>query len=520
MGLHIGYKCKCQQNLTSIDLELNVSGVSDFPTVNLFSGSATGTEVAALTAPGTATPNTAAVYTFAAPTGITLAKDTSYWVMAEGGTGEWYASGTGQEATPATGWSIADRTEGRDLNSTGAFTLYREGTGALKIRVNGTIIPAANTPATGTPTIGGLPLVGQNLTASTVGIADADSLPSVFTHQWKRYAADGTTFETNIGTNTNTYTLTANEEGKKILVEVSFTDNAGNSEGPLVSTVYPSSGTVAAITLVSNQTQSGDSSASYTRDHGQAFTTGSESNGYTVTGVSIISEDTDNDAIALQICEVDTNIHPTDDCTRLTPPGSFTAGTLVYTAPTSPTLRLAANTTYMVVFNGPPSGTELLVDATTSAGEDTTSLTGWSIRDKFQWYNTSNMWADADSSTALRITITGKTAPPNNPATGTPAISGMAQVGPTLTAQAAGITDPDGLPSAFTHQWKRYAANGTTFEANIGTNSKTYTLTANEEGKRVLVEVSFTDNGGTSEVRLSAAFPFSGTVGAPRAGAR
>ena len=37
-----------------------------------------------------------------------------------------------------------------------------------------------------------------------------------------------------------TYTLTASEEGKKVLVEVRFTDNGGSSEGPLVSALYPS----------------------------------------------------------------------------------------------------------------------------------------------------------------------------------------------------------------------------------------------------------------------------------------
>ena len=67
-----------------------------------------------------------------------------------------------------------------------------------------------------------------------------DGLPSAFTYQWKRYAADRITFEANIGTDSMTYTLTASEEGKKVLVEVSFTDNGGSSEGPLVSALYPS----------------------------------------------------------------------------------------------------------------------------------------------------------------------------------------------------------------------------------------------------------------------------------------
>ena len=97
-----------------------------------------------------------------------------------------------------------------------------------------------NDAATGTPTITGSNNVGSTLTASTSGIIDVDGLPDSFTYQWKRFAGNGTTFETNIGTNSRTYTLTSSEEGKKVKVEVSFTDNGGTDEGPLVSSTFPS----------------------------------------------------------------------------------------------------------------------------------------------------------------------------------------------------------------------------------------------------------------------------------------
>ena len=104
----------------------------------------------------------------------------------------------------------------------------------------------------------------------------------------------------------------------------------------------------------------------------------------------------------------------------------------------------------------------------------------------------------------------------NDVPTGRPTISGSILVGSTLTASTSDIIDPDGLPNSFTYQWKRFASNGTTFEANIGTNSRTYRLTDNEEGKKVKVEVRFTDNGGTREGPLvSSAFPSSGTVTVP-----
>ncbi len=62
--------------------------------------------------------------------------------------------------------------------------------------------------------------------------------------------SDGMSNPTDIGSGSSTYTLTSSEEGKKIKVEVSFTDGDGGSEGPLVSGAYPSSGTVVAAPVL------------------------------------------------------------------------------------------------------------------------------------------------------------------------------------------------------------------------------------------------------------------------------
>ena len=120
--------------LSSIDLNLAVT--SQLPTVKVFSGSATGTEVAALTAPSPEAGRRNHTYT--APTGITLAKETSYWVVAEGGDGFWYRARTTEDANPAAGWSIADTAQSRTKDSTVSFA---SGGNPLSIRVNGTINP-------------------------------------------------------------------------------------------------------------------------------------------------------------------------------------------------------------------------------------------------------------------------------------------------------------------------------------------------------------------------------------------
>ena len=162
------------------------------------------------------------------------------------------------------------------------------------------------------------------------------------------------------------------------------------------------------VILVSNLSQTANQNATYSRDHGQAFTTGNNSTGYSVTSVTIVSRDPNNDAIPLQICEVDGSVHPTTVCTDLTPPSSYPQGNLTYTVPTTTPLTLDADTTYMLVFKAPSSPTELRVAATSSDDQDPTSLTGFSIANVFQWYNTSNIWVIANGGNAIRITITGK----------------------------------------------------------------------------------------------------------------
>ena len=103
--------------------------------------------------------------------------------------------------------------------------------------------------------------------------------------------------------------------------------------------------------------------------------------------------------------------------------------------------------------------------------------------------------------------------PANNPATGEPAITGTAQAGQELTADASPIMDTDGVPSSFTYQWLRVDADGTSNPVDItDATAATYTLTAADAGKKIKVQVSFTDELSGEEERTSAAYPSSGTV--------
>ena len=83
----------------------------------------------------------------------------------------------------------------------------------------------ANAPAEGAPTIAGTPRVGGTLSASTSGITDADGLDDArFAYQWIRANSDIQ------GVTGSTYTAVEADEGERLKVRVSFTDDAGNAE--------------------------------------------------------------------------------------------------------------------------------------------------------------------------------------------------------------------------------------------------------------------------------------------------
>ena len=85
--------------------------------------------------------------------------------------------------------------------------------------------PAANSPATGAPTISVSPTWAVPLMVGASGVIDADGLSNVqYEYQW---LADDSVIS---GATNATYTLVAADEGKVIKVRVSFTDDAGNNE--------------------------------------------------------------------------------------------------------------------------------------------------------------------------------------------------------------------------------------------------------------------------------------------------
>ena len=434
-----------------------------------------------------------------------------------------------------------------------------------------------NTPATGEPTISGTAAAGQTLTASTTGISDTDGLPSAFTYQWKRVDSDGMSNPTNIGTNSATYTLTDSEVGKKVLVEVSFTDNATNSEGPLVSAAYPSTGTVKApigppatltaeagderVRLIWTNPTGITQFTEYQYRYAAAASVPPETS-WTGTGdpagfTLLLSGLTNSTAHAFEVRVISDGREGAAATVSATPQVAVCntalgdrrevwSATMTVGRNDGPRVGRLKTGYHSGIYGSFPTNDdrfsiggasytiEYLYTQLSDEGDRRRmflELVGDSrftpaVKDAIQlhWcsessgffnptpggYQTSNSHnADWSIYNTRELALS---LPANNPATGTPMITGTAVAAQTLTVSTTGISDPDGLPSTFTYQWKRVDSDGASNPTNIGAESATYTLTSSEVGKKVLVEVSFTDSLTGAESLASAAYPSTGTV--------
>ena len=387
------------------------------------------------------------------------------------------------------------------------------GTFALLIAVKGTVAAGStNSPASGAPTISGTAGVGETLTASTSGIMDSDGLTGVsYSYQWIRVDADGTSNPDDIaGATSSTYTLTADDAGHKLKVRVSFTDDAGNAE-ELTSAAHPTTGVVSWATLVSNEGQGGTrGDVDAGRTNAQSFTTGSNAAGYTLSEVGVDLGSVPTDAMMAVKLTGSSGDLPGPLVATFTSPASLTADAFnTFTAPSG--IRLAPATTYWVVINeGIPTARQ--PELQSISGDGQTGEAGFTIGNDRHHQEHRQRPVDHQQLVAAHHRRGGRA--PGGQRHGHGDRRGTAEVGETLTATVAGVTDPDGLTSpTYTHQWLRVDDDGSSNPFDIpGATSNTHTLTADDAGHKIRVRVSFSDDAGNAEELTSAAHPTSGVV--------
>ena len=174
--------------------------------------------------------------------------------------------------------------------------------------------------------------------------------------------------------------------------------------------------------LVTNFNQGQDTSNDTSNPRAMRFSTGSSNGGYWLSSIGIISEDEEGDSFSATLCPTDENgyppVAPTDvpaysSCVALTPPASFAAGTLTFAAPSN--TRLAPSTTYTLVLLKGSGVSRVKYDATESSAEDSSSASGWTIGNRYEFYHSSGEWRMSSSQRTLRIAVRGRTAPSRSP---------------------------------------------------------------------------------------------------------
>ena len=268
-----------------------------------------------------------------------------------------------------------------------------------------------------------------------------------------------------------------------------------------------------AAALVGNTGQSGDAGhdlGSAGAKRGQAFTTGTSKAGYALASVGIefgeVSDTSSAPSDLKATLNADGGGVPGDAlCTLIAPASLSERSVNTFAAPASGTTCpvLEKETTYFVVVERvrvTGSGA-IAVSGTTSGSEDTGASEGWSIADGGATYSpqaAARGWASA--AFPYKIEVRGSFI--NNPAAGEATVTGTPQVDETLTADTSGISDDDGLSNvSYSYQW---IAGGLDI---AGATRSSYTLTSNEQGKRIKVRVAFVDDRGNYETLTSEATP-------------
>ena len=409
------------------------------------------------TAPGTTSnsrPTGAPAISGTAHVGQTLTADTSGIADADGLANaifsyQWIVGECDIDGATGSSYTLTPDEEGKTIKVRVSFTDDAGNEETLTSAVTDAVAAQVNNPATGNPTISGTAQVGETLTADTSGIADADGLDNAtFAYQWMHN--DGTSDEAIEGATQAMYDVQVGDANKMIKVQVSFTDDAGHQESVTSSATARVPAIWAGVVTVGNDAL------------------GSEAVGYSVFSIGMGS-------VTDPTFEVD-GVEYEVDAVAYDDRG----------------LHLALSNELWSPFTVHVD-TKMFESSAASTSEGSESYI-------YTWSQPGLNWSQGNN--VLVVILEANVA--GVAATGSPTISGTAQVGETLTADTSGIADADGLDNAtFSYQWVH--SDGSADAGIQDAVNSTYTLVESDEGKTIKVRVSFTDDAGNEETLTSAA---------------
>ena len=411
-------------------------------------------------------------------------------------------------------------------------------------------ILTVNTPATGLPTImptsnGALLNIGVEVTAITDdgddAITDANGPANnaiVFTYQWQRSSeASFSSAVSDIGTGSGRYTIVPDDAGKYLRVIVSFTDQLGFTEsltsasvGPVntLATGAPSivgdpkvgvNLTVGTDTIMDANGRTADFRYQWYRGQSSGFTADART---LLAGVISDNYDLTSGDVGRYL---KVRVSFRDDQGFEEVLFSEAAGPVTLSSEGSVSISGVAR-----------SGESLTATPSIVVPGGGGSLP---VTLRYQWQrsdavgfgpsdNTDNIGSDQDNydlvsndagqfiRVMLTYTIQGSSpetvtsavfGPINTPPTGELTISGMAEVGKTLTAVTSAIKDVDGQPSTFSYRWER--SDDTSFSGTpvviTGAITNAYRLMDADMGKYLRVVVSYAEGTDYAEMLTSGA---------------
>ena len=436
--------------------------------------------------------------------GIVLATDPdvgdslTYFITA-GNTGSAFA------IDASTGQITVNNSAALDYETIPSFSLTVEvsdnGTPGLTDSATVTInLNDINDVPVGAPTITGLVLEDQTLTADTSGITDDDGI-GAFSYQWLR---DGINIA---GATGSTYTLGDADVGTRISVQVSYTDGHGTTEGPLVSAQ------TAPVANV-NDAPTGSVSIGGTPAEDQTLT--ATNTLADADGMGVVSYQWRRDGVDIAGATGSSyTLGDLDVGTTVTVVARYTDGhgasESVPSAGVGPVANVNDAPTGSVSISGTPAEDQTLTATNTLADADGMGVVSYQWRrdgvDIAGATGSSYTLGDLDVGTTVTVVArytdghgasetvpsagVGPVANVNDAPTGSVSIGGTPAEDQTLTATNT-LADADGM-GVVTYQWRRDGVD------IAGATGSSYTLGDLDVGTTVTVVARYTDGHGASE---------------------
>ena len=485
-----------------MQLLVNREDSAVIPQVSIFSDSSgsPGTSLHPLTNPSPLplhTDDTYELVTFTAPEGVTLAANTTYWLVVKAmnpSPGDNYkVRGTDsydETSEDSPEWNIGDAIY---ISLSGA-EWEASSTNTIQMNIQGKLI---NPP--GVVTI--LPeeaQIGAELMAS---LTDEDGGVTNVRWQWAS-SHDGETGWTNIsGATTDTYSLTYANRGEYLRATVSYNDNHG--PGKTASGILEGP---PALALVSNtgETRAGSLTAATNIDeldfnYATSFHTGDHAEGYAFTSVELYINRTSSEVIPIISIFSDNSGTPGTSLHTLTNPSTLpihddptTFELTTFTAPGN--ITLAADTTHWMSVTAADDGSIRTYRAGTTESDNEISSDSpeWEIGDVAYQSTDHATWTQS-SERSLQLSIQGRLINPRGVVT-------FDQPRPNIdNLLTASLTDEDGGITNVRWQWSISDDGETAWTDISGANSASYTPVEADVGKYLRVTASYDDHHGSGQ---------------------